>query len=81
MDNQLLLTIRLIKSFEFKNYRQILIRIDERNTISQLLQKVHDQVEATPNLKLLRNVNLDTVKIFTKPHGSKVDIIAILKID
>lgn len=68
-----LITIRIIKSFPYRNVKNHIIKdIDLKSTTpKQLLVKVIEVINTTGALRPYRNVAYDTVKIYTKAHGSK----------
>ncbi|CUM62693.1 uncharacterized protein PRCAT00000249001 [Priceomyces carsonii] len=67
------LTIRIIKSFPYRNIRNhILNSVDLKDTTpKQLLEEVSKIIETDGKLRPCRNVNYDTLKIYTKAHGTK----------
>ncbi|KAF8892690.1 hypothetical protein BD779DRAFT_1798686 [Infundibulicybe gibba] len=67
------LTVRIIKSFEFRTERSLVLhKIDlENTTVGQLKDIARQAVLTQPGWKPYRNVNLDTIKLYTKAHGAK----------
>ncbi|KAM5535555.1 hypothetical protein V8D89_010722 [Ganoderma adspersum] len=67
------LTIRVIKSFEYRTERSLVLHhINlEENTVAQLKEKVRQAIQTQPGWKPYRNVVLDTLKLYTKAHGAK----------
>ena len=64
-----LVTIRIIKSFPYRNVKNLIIKdIDLKSTTSKTL---FDQVNTIGSLRPYRNVQYDSLKIYTKAHGSK----------
>lgn len=68
-----LITVRIIKSFPYRNVRNHVIpSINLKDTnASQLLEQVHKIINTTGALRPYRNVNYDTVKVYTHAHGTK----------
>ncbi|RCK67868.1 Altered inheritance rate of mitochondria protein 29 [Candida viswanathii] len=68
-----LITVRIIKSFPYRNVKNHIIKdIDlKATTPKQLLEKLVDVINTTGALRPYRNVEYNTVKIYTKAHGSK----------
>lgn len=67
------LTIRLIRSFEFKTFRNlILYNLDlTRVTLQDLNKLIKANLESKKNLKFLLVCPFDTFKIHAQPHGAK----------
>ncbi|WPK25261.1 hypothetical protein PUMCH_002571 [Australozyma saopauloensis] len=68
-----LLTIRIIKSFPYRNVKNhILSSVNLKETTpSQLLDQVKTIIMSTGSLRPYRNVDYDTVKVYTHAHGTK----------
>lgn len=68
-----LLTIRIIKSFPYRNVKNhILTSVDLKlTTPKQLLERVQTIINTTGGLRPYRNVVYNTVKVYTKAHGTK----------
>lgn len=68
-----LITVRIIKSFPYRNVKNhIISSINLKEcTPSQLLDLVHKIINTTGALRPYRNVNYDTVKVYTHAHGTK----------
>jgi len=68
-----LLTIRIIKSFPYRNVKNHIIHsINLKDTTpTQLLAQVHDIINTTGGLRPYRNVDYDSIKVYTVAHGSK----------
>ncbi|KAJ1926098.1 hypothetical protein IWQ60_004074 [Tieghemiomyces parasiticus] len=65
------LTIRLIKSFEYRTYRNVLLKdVDFGNTTVGDLRR---RIQHGSGMKPYRTVDFDTLKIYTKAHGSKTN--------
>lgn len=68
-----LITVRIIKSFPYRNVKNHIIKdIDLKSTTPrELLAKLIDIINTTGGLRPYRNIEYNTVKIYTKAHGSK----------
>lgn len=67
------LTVRIIKSFQFRTERSLVlhnINLDT-TTVGQLKDIARQAVLSQPGWKPYRNVALDTLKLYTKAHGAK----------
>lgn len=71
--NDSVLTVRIIKSFPFRNIRNhVFHHIDLANTTpKQLFDLIINTINATGSLRPYRNVAYDTIKIYTHAHGTK----------
>ncbi|CCD25384.1 Aim29p NDAI_0F00650 [Naumovozyma dairenensis CBS 421] len=67
------LTIRLIKSFPYRNVKNIILQNYnlETKTAHDLFEDVLKRVQTEGSLRPYRNVNYDTMKIYTHAHKSK----------
>jgi len=67
------LTVRVIKSFEFRTGRNLVLHgINlETTTVGQLKDIARKVVLFQPEWKPYHSVNLDTLKLYTKAHGAK----------
>ncbi|CDU25452.1 uncharacterized protein SPSC_05345 [Sporisorium scitamineum] len=69
------ITIRIIKSFEFRSMKAYIIKnIDlTSTTISQLETQCREQVKTNSAFRAFRSYadNLDTLKLYTRAHGAK----------
>ncbi|KAJ7273445.1 cytoplasmic protein [Mycena haematopus] len=67
------LTVRIIKSFEFRTEKSLVLHnIDlETTTIGQLKDLARAAIANQPGWKPYRNVVLDTLKLYTHAHGAK----------
>ncbi|CAK9435433.1 uncharacterized protein LODBEIA_P01600 [Lodderomyces beijingensis] len=68
-----LITIRIIKSFPYRNVKNIIIKdINLKSTTPlQLLEQVKSEINTSGALRPFRNVEYDALKIYTQAHGSK----------
>jgi len=66
------LTLRIIKSFEFRTERSLVLHDVnlETTTVGQLKDTARAAV-SQPGWKPYRNVVLDTLKLYTQAHGAK----------
>lgn len=73
------LTIRIVKSFPYRNIKNhIMTSVDLKHTTAKkLLDDVKTIINTTGALRPQRNVEYDTVKIYTKAHGTKSMNLAI----
>ncbi|GAA6007055.1 hypothetical protein JCM10207_009186 [Rhodosporidiobolus poonsookiae] len=67
------LTIRIIKSFTFRTTKNLLLpHVDvTKTTVGELKDICREQVKTAAGFKPYRTVELDTLKLYTKAHGSK----------
>ncbi|GAM22844.1 hypothetical protein SAMD00019534_060190, partial [Acytostelium subglobosum LB1] len=66
---QRILTLRVIKSFEYRTIKNILLRdVPLSMTVSDFKQHVRDKIKTTAGFVPFRNVELDTMKIYFIPH-------------
>ncbi|GAA5819996.1 hypothetical protein JCM11251_005439 [Rhodosporidiobolus azoricus] len=67
------LTLRIIKSFEFRTTKNLLLpHVDVTQvTVGQLKEICREQVKTAPGFKPYRTVELDTLKLYTRAHGAK----------
>ncbi|TPX65007.1 hypothetical protein CcCBS67573_g08255 [Chytriomyces confervae] len=72
------LTIRLIKSFEFRNFKNVVVHVDTATTTPQdLAAIVKQKVDSEGGLRPYRTVELDTFKLYTKAFGAKTQNLII----
>lgn len=79
----LTLTVRLVRSFEYKTVRTLYFHnVDlEATSLVQLKSMVDERVQETENLRFLQAVPFDTFKIYSQPHGAKTSNPVINMID
>ncbi|TDL25062.1 cytoplasmic protein [Rickenella mellea] len=67
------LTIRIIKSFEFRTERSLVLHDVnlETTSVKDLKEQVLQVVQTESRWKPYRNTVLDTLKIYTQAHGAK----------
>lgn len=71
--NDSVLTVRIIKSFPYRNIRNhVFQHVDLTSTTPrQLLELVKRTIATEGSLRPYRNVDLDTLKVYTHAHGTK----------
>ncbi|ELU44738.1 hypothetical protein AG1IA_01219 [Rhizoctonia solani AG-1 IA] len=64
------ITVRVIKSFEYRTEKSLVIHaLDlEHTTVGELKERV--PIKTEPGWKPYRTVQLDTLKLYTKAHGT-----------
>lgn len=67
------ITVRIIKSFPYRNVKNHILRsVDLKNTTpAELLDQVINIVNTTGALRPYRNVDYDTLKVYTHAHKTK----------
>ncbi|KAF7984076.1 hypothetical protein HWV62_17636 [Athelia sp. TMB] len=67
------LTLRIIKSFEFRTERSLVLHAInlETTTVGELKELARQAIKTQPGWKPYKTVVLDTVKLYTKAHGAK----------
>ncbi|EAU88113.1 cytoplasmic protein [Coprinopsis cinerea okayama7 len=73
------ITVRIIKSFKFRTQKSLVLHnIDlTTTTVGQLKEIARQAVQTQTGWKPYRNVQLDTLKVYTKAHGSKTSNLII----
>ncbi|CAL1703820.1 unnamed protein product [Somion occarium] len=73
------LTVRIIKSFEFRTEKSLVLHHVnlESTTVGQLKDLVRQAIHTQTGWKPYRNVQLDTLKLYTKAHGAKTSNLII----
>ncbi|KAK9326042.1 hypothetical protein V1517DRAFT_101771 [Lipomyces orientalis] len=68
-----IITLRIIKSFEYRTERNLILKdIDlTKTTVGELLDLAKKDIMTQGAFRALRNVEYDTLKLYTKAHGSK----------
>jgi len=66
-------TIRVIKSFEYRTERSLVLhRLNlETTTVGELKEIARRAIQTEPACRPYRNAVLDTLKLYTKAHGAK----------
>jgi hypothetical protein len=67
------LTLRVIKSFEFRTERSLVLHNVnlETTTVGDLKNTARQAIRTQPGWKPYRDVVLDTLKFYSKAHGAK----------
>lgn len=67
------ITVRLVRSFEYKTVRNLYFKdLDlDNTTLEDLKRMVDERVKTTENLRFLEKIPFDTFKIYSQPHGAK----------
>ncbi|GAA5988978.1 hypothetical protein JCM5350_001736 [Sporobolomyces pararoseus] len=67
------LTVRIIKSFEYRTTKNLLLpHIDATTmTVGQLKDLCREQIKTAAGFKPFRTCQLDTLKLYTRAHGAK----------
>ena len=69
------LTIRVIKSFPYRNIKNLVIQVDPLlTTVSGLFDLIMRKVSEIPSVA---SSKYDTLKIYTQPHGTKTQNLVI----
>ncbi|KAI0340160.1 hypothetical protein BDW22DRAFT_1360689 [Trametopsis cervina] len=70
---QATLTVRIVKSFQFRTEKHLILHnINcETTTVGQLKDLARQAIKTQPGWKPYYNVQLDTMKLYTKAHGAK----------
>ena len=70
---QSVLTIRIIKSFPYRNVKNIILKDYDiaHKTPKDLFEDIMKEIKTVGGLRPYRNVEYDTLKIYTHAHGSK----------
>ncbi|KAK6465107.1 hypothetical protein DFJ63DRAFT_6461 [Scheffersomyces coipomensis] len=68
-----LITVRIIKSFPYRNVKNHIIHSInlKETTPKQLLEQIKTIIQTTGGLRPYRSVDYDSIKIYSKAHGSK----------
>ncbi|KAI9203122.1 uncharacterized protein BJ171DRAFT_510932 [Polychytrium aggregatum] len=72
-------TVRLIKSFDFRTFKNVVLHdVDLTTTTTELLRQiVEEKIKMLPGMRPYHNHNFDTLKLYTKAHGSKTQNLII----
>ncbi|KAI0029322.1 hypothetical protein K488DRAFT_88859 [Vararia minispora EC-137] len=67
------LTLRVIKSFEFRTERHLVLHDVNlvTTTVGQLKEMARQAIQTQPGWKPYRNATFDTLKLYTQAHGAK----------
>ncbi|KAJ3304308.1 hypothetical protein HDV03_002923 [Kappamyces sp. JEL0829] len=71
-DTSLVLTIRLIKSFEFRAVKNLVLKdVAPSTTVAELKEIVKEHIKTASAFKAVVNVAFDTMKLYVMAHGHK----------
>ncbi|GJQ08333.1 hypothetical protein GpartN1_g124.t1 [Galdieria partita] len=80
--DDLILNIRLIKSFEYRNIRYLLLKnILPSTTGRELKQLIDIKIRSSPNLATFVNCPFDTIKVYTLSDQSFKDQSLVINFD
>ncbi|KAJ2224177.1 hypothetical protein IWW45_008152 [Coemansia sp. RSA 485] len=72
------ITVRVIKSFEYRTSKNLILKVDlSQTTVGNLKDMCRSLVKTEPGFKAYRNVQLDTLKIYTHAFGHKTQNLII----
>ncbi|KAI9594934.1 hypothetical protein BDF19DRAFT_465814 [Syncephalis fuscata] len=67
-------TVRLIKSFEYRTFKNLLIHnVDLTQTVMEFKQHIRE----ASGMKPFMTIDYDTLKVYTQAHGSKTNNLII----
>ena len=73
----MLITVRLIKSFEYRNFKNLVLNdVDPLLKVKDLMQLCCEKIKGG-GFKAYLNHNFDTLKVYVKAHGSKTSNLII----
>jgi hypothetical protein len=76
-ENEIILTVRVIKSFPHRNVKNILVRIDaSTTTLPILFGLIQEQIRKIPQLTATVQ-KYDSLKLYYQPHGTKTQHLVI----
>ncbi|KAJ3213819.1 hypothetical protein HDU67_002413 [Dinochytrium kinnereticum] len=72
-DAGIIITVRLIKSFEYRTTKNLVLHgiHTQQMTVGQLKALIRERISTDSSFKAYRNVDLDTMKMYFKTHGTK----------
>ncbi|XP_068184810.1 UPF0538 protein C2orf76 homolog [Antennarius striatus] len=75
MSGGAVVTVRLVRSFEFRNFRPVVFKgVDLDQTVQDFIRFVSREVASQPGLPPpIRNYSYDTMKIIHQAHGAKTN--------
>ncbi|RKP13044.1 hypothetical protein BJ684DRAFT_16519 [Piptocephalis cylindrospora] len=72
------LTIRMIKSFEYRNFKNLLLHdVPLTLTVAELKERALTQMRSSSGYKPFLNVTFDTMKMYTQAYGAKTNNLII----
>mmetsp|Transcript_23135 Transcript_23135/g.38066 ORF Transcript_23135/g.38066 Transcript_23135/m.38066 type:complete len:125 (-) Transcript_23135:211-585(-) len=77
-DSDAVVTIRIIKSFQYRTIKNLVLHVDLSQTSTlELKRLVKSRIETDAAFLRFRGVDYDTLKIHTKAHGMKTSNLVI----
>ncbi|RKP22438.1 hypothetical protein SYNPS1DRAFT_20057 [Syncephalis pseudoplumigaleata] len=71
-DTVSIVTVRLIKSFEYRTFKNLLMRdVDPQQTVAAFKEQIRAAMKVTSGMKPFLSVDYDTLKVYTQAHGAK----------
>ncbi|KAJ1733332.1 hypothetical protein LPJ72_002929, partial [Coemansia sp. Benny D160-2] len=81
-DSQVTITVRIIKSFEYRTSRNLIVKVDPSvTTVGELKDMCQKHIDEEPKFKPFRSTKFDTLKIYTHAFGHKSQDLIINKED
>ncbi|KAJ2718204.1 hypothetical protein GGI07_005848 [Coemansia sp. Benny D115] len=78
MDSTNVITVRIIKSFEYRTSKNLILHIDlSQTSVGDLKNICRKRILEESGFKAYRNVDLDTLKIYTHAFGHKTQNLII----
>ncbi|XP_040004999.1 UPF0538 protein C2orf76 homolog isoform X1 [Xiphias gladius] len=79
MDREAVVTVRLVRSFEHRNFKPVVFHgVSLDQTVQDFMQLVRDDIATRPELPPpFKKYTYDTMKIIHQAHGAKVFIILL----
>ena len=71
------ITIRLIKSFEFRNVKNMVLHVDPKIKVSDLKLKINETIQTSPAFRTMRTHKFETLQIYFHPHSFKPNALVI----
>ncbi|KAJ2411518.1 hypothetical protein GGI10_004220 [Coemansia sp. RSA 2530] len=72
------ITVRLIKSFEYRVSRNIILPVDAaRTTVGELKETCRKHIASDARFKIFRSIEYNTLKIYTQAFGNKTQNLII----
>jgi len=71
--NGISITVRIIRSFEYRTLRQFILKcLDETTiTVAKIKELITNEIQTNPLFGPWRHFNFDTLKIYRKSQGTK----------
>jgi hypothetical protein len=66
-----IITIRLIKSFEYRTTKNMILNVNLSITTTELKQVIVEKINSDSAFKVYRTVPFDTLKLYFTKHGNK----------